>query len=38
MSQLETVKQQSEQHGQQFHMSEFWPEFWSATFENWQSE
>ncbi len=19
-------------------MSEFWPEFWSATFENWQSE
>ena len=19
-------------------MSEFWPQFWSATFENWQSE
>jgi len=38
VSQLEQVKQQSEQHGQQFQMSEFWPEFWSATFENWQSE
>ncbi len=37
-SQLQEVKQQSEQHGQQFQMSEFWPEFWSATFENWQSE
>ncbi|HSH31057.1 MAG TPA: DUF6766 family protein [Candidatus Saccharimonadales bacterium] len=38
VTQLEQVKQQSEQHGQQFEMSEFWPEFWSATFENWQSE
>ncbi len=38
VSQMETVKQQSEQHGQQFQMSEFWPEFWQATFENWQSE
>lgn len=38
VTQLETVKQQSEQHGQEFQMSEFWPEFWSATFENWQSE
>ncbi|HRJ06035.1 MAG TPA: hypothetical protein PK096_00485 [Candidatus Saccharibacteria bacterium] len=37
-SQLEQVKQQSEEHGQTFQMSEFWPEFWSATFENWQSE
>jgi hypothetical protein len=25
-------------HGQPVHMSEFWPEFWAATFENWQSE
>lgn len=38
VTQLETVKQQSEQHGQQFQMEEFWPQFWSATFENWQSE
>ena len=36
--QMEEVKQQSEQHGQQFQMNEFWPEFLSATFENWQSE
>ena len=38
VTQMEQVKQQSEQHGQAFTMSEFWPEFWSATFENWQSE
>jgi hypothetical protein len=25
-------------HGQSFQMSEFWPQFLSATFENWQSE
>lgn len=38
VAQMEQVKQQSEEHGQVFTMSEFWPEFWSATFENWQSE
>ena len=38
VTQLEVARQESEQHGQQFQMSEFWPEFWSATFENWQSE
>jgi hypothetical protein len=37
-TQLQTEKQISEQHGQEFQMSEFWPEFWSSTFENWQSE
>lgn len=37
-NQLEEVKQKSQQHGQEFHMSEFWPQFWSSTFENWQSE
>lgn len=37
-AQLEQVKQESEQHGQEFQMSEFWPEFWQSTFENWQSE
>ena len=26
------------QHGQSFELSEFLPTFWSATFENWQSE
>lgn len=25
-------------HGETFSMSEFWPQFWSSTFENWQSE
>lgn len=38
VSQMEQVKQQSEEHGQAFSMSEFWPEFWTSTFENWQSE
>lgn len=38
VTQLQAEKQRSEQHEQKFQMSEFWPEFWSATFENWQSE
>ena len=38
VTQLETVRQESEQHGQTFQMNEFWPEFWSSTLENWQSE
>lgn len=38
VTQMEAVKQQSIEHGQEFQMSEFLPEFWSATFENWQSE
>ena len=29
---------EARQHGQPFEMSEFLPQFWSATFENWQSE
>ena len=29
---------EARQHGQSFEMSEFLPQFWSATFENWQSE
>ena len=37
-SQLAQQKQQSADHGQQFQMEEFWPTFWSSTFENWQSE
>ena len=32
------VGNEARQHGQSFSMSEFWPQFWSATFENWQSE
>lgn len=38
VAQMQVVRQESEQHGQTFQMSEFWPQFWSATFENWQSE
>ncbi len=37
-TQLTVEKQQSEQHNQTFQMSEFWPQFWSSTLENWQSE
>jgi hypothetical protein len=32
------VGNEAREHGQSFSMSEFWPQFWSATFENWQSE
>jgi hypothetical protein len=37
-AQMEVVKQESAQHGQEFSMNEFMPQFWSSTFENWQSE
>lgn len=36
--QMQTVKQESQQHGQTFKMEEFLPQFWTSTFENWQSE
>jgi len=26
------------EHGQVFELAQFWPQFWAATFENWQSE
>jgi hypothetical protein len=32
------VGNEAREHGQSFSMSEFWPKFFSATFENWQSE
>jgi hypothetical protein len=32
------VGNEARQHGESFSMSEFWPTFLSATFENWQSE
>ncbi len=35
---LVEVGNEARQHGQPFEMSEFLPQFWSATFENWQSE
>jgi hypothetical protein len=36
--QLAEVSNESAQHGSAFQWSEFWPQFFSATFENWQSE
>ncbi len=38
VAQLVTEKQDAQQHGQEFEMSDFWPQFLSSTFENWQSE
>ena len=35
---LVEVGNEARQHGEAFSLSEFWPQFWSATFENWQSE
>lgn len=32
------VGNEARAHGQSFQMDELWPKFWSATFENWQSE
>jgi len=38
VNQLQVEKSHAEQHGQAFNMQDFWPQFWSSTFENWQSE
>jgi hypothetical protein len=38
ISMLIEVGNDARAHGQAFEMSEFWPQFWAATFENWQSE
>ncbi len=35
---LVEIGNEAQQHGQPFSMEEFWPRFFSATFENWQSE
>src|SRR5215212_5870429 len=35
---LVEVGNEARQHGEAFSLSEFWPQFWSSTFENWQSE
>jgi hypothetical protein len=36
--QMAAVRNEAEQHGQTFTWSEFLPQFFSSTFENWQSE
>ena len=36
--QLAEVSNEAAEHGSEFQWSEFWRQFFSATFENWQSE
>jgi hypothetical protein len=38
VAQMVEVGNDAAEHGQQFAWSDFWPQFLSATFENWQSE
>jgi len=38
ISMLIEVGNEARQHGEVFSLSDFWPQFWSSTFENWQSE
>lgn len=38
IAQVATVSNEAADHGQSFSWSEFWPQFFSSTFENWQSE
>jgi hypothetical protein len=38
ITQLIAVGQEAQQHGQEFAMADFWPQFLSSVFENWQSE
>jgi len=36
--QMMEVRNEAQQHGQQFTWSDFFPQFFQSTFENWQSE
>lgn len=38
VTQMQAEKQEAQTHGQEFSMTEYWPQFWASTFENWQSE
>jgi len=38
IAQLAEVSNNAQEHGQSFSWSEFWPQFFTSTFENWQSE
>jgi hypothetical protein len=38
IAQLSVVKDEAAEHGQSFEWSQFWPQFWHSTLENWQSE
>jgi hypothetical protein len=36
--QLSEVRADAREHGEPFSWGDFWPQFWAATLENWQSE
>jgi hypothetical protein len=38
VNQIVVQQNEAQEHNQEFRMDEFWPQFWSSTFENWQSE
>src|SRR5215218_9686983 len=38
ISQVVNETNEAEQHGESFTWSDFWPQFFASTFENWQSE
>jgi hypothetical protein len=38
LAQIVTERNEAQQHGESFSWADFWPQFLSSTFENWQSE
>jgi len=38
IAQMFEVRNEAQQHGESFTWSDFWPNFFTSTFENWQSE
>jgi hypothetical protein len=38
IAQVVTERNEAQQHGETFQWADFWPQFLSSTFENWQSE
>jgi hypothetical protein len=38
LAQVAVERNEAQQHGDSFHWSDFWPQFFASTFENWQSE
>ena len=38
VAQLAQIRNEAQQHGENFAWADFWPDFFASTFENWQSE
>ena len=38
LAQIVNERNEAQQHGESFSWADFWPQFLSSTFENWQSE